>query len=120
MMPDWVMKHKKPGTTVKKIGNNYYLYYATSNRLPGKKYPVSIQNYIGKITENGVVCDRSAIVVKDTEACLITKILPELDARFSKVIVLNIKNSWVLTKTDKALVDILEQKGFCKNGVIVL
>ncbi|MBE5860066.1 MAG: hypothetical protein E7301_08075 [Butyrivibrio sp.] len=119
MMPDWVLKHKKPGTTIKKIGNNYYLYYATSSRLPDKKYPVSAQSYIGKITEQGIISDKVSITVKDTEALPIIDIFPELDARFSKVIALHIKNKWLLTKTDKSLADILEQKGLCKNGEIV-
>ena len=51
MYPQWVLKHKKPGTTVKQIGKNYYLYFASSHREPEKKYPVSVQTYIGKITE---------------------------------------------------------------------
>ncbi len=120
MMPNWVLKHKKPGTTIKKIGNNYYLYYATSSRLPDKKYPVSVQSYIGKITEQGVINDKVSITIKDTEALPITEILPKLDARFSNVIVLHIKNKWMLTKTDKSLVDILEKKGLYKKGEIIL
>ena len=30
MYPDWVLKEKRPGTNISKIGNNYYLYEVTS------------------------------------------------------------------------------------------
>lgn len=55
MNPDWVEKFHKQGTTIKRIGKNYYLYKATSRYDKTKGYPVSIQKYIGKITENGVI-----------------------------------------------------------------
>jgi hypothetical protein len=55
MYPDWVIKYHTKGTTIKKIKDNYYLYKATSKYSKEKGYPVSIQKYIGKITENGVV-----------------------------------------------------------------
>lgn len=45
------------------------LYYATSKRAAGKIYPVSIQPYIGKTTENGVVSERVSINVGQTQAC---------------------------------------------------
>ena len=120
MLPEWVLKHKKPGTTVKKIGKNYYLYYASSTRVPGKKYPVSTQTYIGKITETGVINDKVSIRVGDTEARLISDIVQDLEDRFSKVIVLRIHNKWMLTSTDAELVRELEQKGVCHNGEIIL
>jgi hypothetical protein len=53
--PDWVNKHKKKGTSVKKVGNSYYLYKSTSRRVPGKKYPQPMQDYLGKITPDGLV-----------------------------------------------------------------
>ena len=52
--PDWVQKQKTRGTTVKKVGNNYYLYKHSSKRVPGKKYPVPVDSYIGKITPEGI------------------------------------------------------------------
>lgn len=52
--PDWVQKQKIRGTTVKKVGNNYYLYKHSSKRVPGKKYPVPVDTYIGKITPDGI------------------------------------------------------------------
>ena len=53
--PDWVIAFKKKGTSVKKVGNEYYLYKATSKRVPGKKYPQPVEVYIGRITKEGVV-----------------------------------------------------------------
>ena len=52
--PDWVQQQKPSGTTVKKVGNNYYLYKHSSKRVPGKKNPVPVDTYIGKITPNGI------------------------------------------------------------------
>lgn len=66
--PEWVQKQRTKGTTVKKVGNNYYLYQHTSKRVPGKKYPVPVDTYIGKITPNGIEKSGSKKVsAKDTE-----------------------------------------------------
>lgn len=53
--PDWVQAHKVRGTTIKKVGKNYYLYKHTSKRVPGKKYPQPVDTYIGVITPEGVM-----------------------------------------------------------------
>lgn len=53
--PDWVLAHKTRGTTVKKVGINYYLYKHSSRRSPGKKYPQPVDTYIGVVTPDGVV-----------------------------------------------------------------
>lgn len=66
--PDWVQKQKTRGTTVKKVGNHYYLYKHSSKRVPGKKNPVPVDTYIGKITPEGI--EKSGykkMVVNDTE-----------------------------------------------------
>ena len=52
--PDWVNAFKERGTAIKKVGNEYYLYRSTSKRVPGKKYPQPVQEYIGTITREGV------------------------------------------------------------------
>ena len=52
--PDWVNAFKEKGTSVKKVGNEHYLYRSTSKRVPGKKYPQPVEEYIGIITRNGV------------------------------------------------------------------
>lgn len=120
MFPEWVEKQKKPGTTVKKIGNNYYLYYATSSRKKGKTYPVCEQTYIGKITPDGVVRDRVSINVGKTQACILGDLIPDLAAALGKVIVLNVNKEWLCTKTDKEVMEELEKKGVCKDGKVVL
>lgn len=53
--PEWVQQYRKKGTTVKKVGNTYYLYKRTSKRVPGKKYPQPVDTYIGIITPDGIV-----------------------------------------------------------------
>jgi len=53
--PDWVEKQHIKGTSIKQIGDNYYLYSVTSKHSKDKGYPVSIQRYIGKITQDGVI-----------------------------------------------------------------
>ena len=53
--PDWVNAYKEKGTSIKKVGNEYYLYHSTSKRVPGKKYPQPVQEYIGTITRKGVI-----------------------------------------------------------------
>ena len=53
--PEWVYAFKEKGTCVKKVGGEYYLYRATSKRVPGKKNPQPHEVYIGKITREGVV-----------------------------------------------------------------
>ncbi len=119
MHPEWVLKHKKPGTTIKQIGRNYYLYFATSHREAGKKYPVSVQSYIGKITEQGVICERASISAGDTEAALLSSLIPGLSKEFSGIIALRIKSGWMLTKTDRNLVNKLEKKGVVKDGKVI-
>lgn len=37
--PEWVQEQRVKGTTVKKVGNTYYLYKRTSKRIPGKNTP---------------------------------------------------------------------------------
>lgn len=52
--PDWVTYYRKPGTSVKKVGEAYYLYKTTSVRVPGMKNPQPRSEYIGLITPDGV------------------------------------------------------------------
>lgn len=53
--PEWVQQQRIKGTTVKKVGNTYYLYKRTSKRVPGKKYPQPVDTYIGIITPGGII-----------------------------------------------------------------
>lgn len=58
--PEWVQEQRVKGTTVKKVGNTYYLYKRTSKRIPGKKYPQPVDTYIGIITPDGVIERKSS------------------------------------------------------------
>lgn len=53
--PEWVQAQRVKGTTIKKVGNTYYLYKRTSKRIPGKKYPQPVDTYIGIVTPDGVI-----------------------------------------------------------------
>lgn len=53
--PDWVEKYHTAGTSLKQIGDNYYLYSSTSRYDKNKKYPVAVQRYLGRITKQGLV-----------------------------------------------------------------
>ncbi len=60
--PEWVQEYRKKGTTVKKVGNNYYLYKRTSKRIPGKKYPQPVDTYIGMITPDGIIEKKKTLI----------------------------------------------------------
>lgn len=120
MLPEWVQRYKGPGTTVKKIGNNYYLYFATSRRVPEKPYPVSSQTYIGKITESGVVSERVSINVGQTRACLLSELLPGLPDDLGKLTVLNIRGDWMYTKMGEGMAERLKERGLYDDGKVIL
>jgi len=71
--PDWVQAYRTKGTSIRKVGNNYYLYQHSSKRVVGKKNPVPNDTYIGRITPEGIVkgekkkvlTDNSNITVKE-------------------------------------------------------
>lgn len=69
--PEWVQKYRAQGTTVKKVGDNYYLYKHSSKRVPGKKNPVPKDVYIGRITPEGVVKSGSKKVNAETGAVIV-------------------------------------------------
>ena len=52
--PDYVKKFRPKGTIIKRVNDTYYAYYATSKRVPDKKYPVQvIRGLAGRIDESG-------------------------------------------------------------------
>ena len=52
--PDYVRENRPKGTVVKKVNDAYYVYYATSKRVPEKSYPVQvIQGFAGTIDKEG-------------------------------------------------------------------
>lgn len=57
--PQWVLKHKKKGTEIRNIGNNFYLYKVTSVWDKEKKRAKKItQEFLGKITPEGLIKPR--------------------------------------------------------------
>lgn len=51
--PDWVLKYKKKGTYINKVGDKYYLYAAHSERIKGTAKVRRISDgYLGRITES--------------------------------------------------------------------
>lgn len=60
--PEWVQKYRTKGTTVKYVRGKYYLYKRTSKRVKGKKYPQSVDTYIGVITPDGIVNSKRRMV----------------------------------------------------------
>ena len=67
--PDWVQKFRTKGKTVKKVGDNYYLYKHTSKRVEGKKNPQPVDTYIGVITPDGVIESRKKKMEMQTVNC---------------------------------------------------
>lgn len=65
--PDWVQKYREKGTAIKKVGNNYYLYKHSSKRVPGKKYPVPVDTYAGRITPEGIVKTERRKIEKNSD-----------------------------------------------------
>jgi len=54
--PDWVMKHKKKGTELRKIGERYYLYKIRSVWDKEKKKPKKItEKFLGTIKPEGLI-----------------------------------------------------------------
>lgn len=118
MFPDWVEKYKTVGTTIKHIGNNYYLYHATSKYVPDKPYPISQQTYIGKITPDGVISERFSINPKKTEACQLGMLVDGLGPPLSELIVLKIKGSWYYTKMDRNTISMLKEMNLYDDGKV--
>lgn len=61
--PEWVDAYRTKGTSVKKVGNKYYLYKATSKRVPGKKNPQPVETFIGVLDEEkGLIKSENKII----------------------------------------------------------
>ncbi len=61
--PDWVMKFKKKGTYINKVGDKYYLYAAHSERVKGTNKVKRVSDgYLGRITEaDGLIPAKSQL-----------------------------------------------------------
>ncbi len=70
--PDYVKEFRPKGTIVKRVNDKYYAYFATSKRVPDKKYPVQvIKGLAGRIDQHGfhplsrAVVDTEHVVVRE-------------------------------------------------------
>jgi len=116
MIPEWALKFKKPGCTIKEYGDKYYLYYATSKYVPGKKYPVSVQTYIGRILPDGVVSERVSIDVGKTEAATLGTLVPDVLDELKPIVLLRVKGDWYFTKISNDARSLLEESRLIKDG----
>jgi hypothetical protein len=63
-MPEWVLKHKTKGYTVRYQDNQYVLLRVTSKRVSDKSYPILIQENIGIITKEGIIPKKVSVLDK--------------------------------------------------------
>lgn len=93
--PEWVMKFKKKGTYINKVGDKYYLYAAHSERVKGTDKVKRVSDgYLGRITEkDGLIPAKSQLRTPPASyelglsyalICLTPDILSALTAAFPK------------------------------------
>ena len=116
--PDWVEKYKKKGTSVKKIGDSYYLYSVTSEREKGRKYPISRQRYIGKITENGIEKVGIRIIPEETEGKVLGDLVPSVDKSLRKVVLIKTEEGWMYTKVSDDSKAKFKELGLYEYGLL--
>ena len=116
--PDWVEKHKKKSTSVKRIGDSYYLYRVTSERVAGKKHPVSRQTYIGKITEKGVERAGIRIVPEKTIGKILGELVPSVGIHLRDVVLIKTDGGWMYTHVSDEIKEKLKGLGLYEYGFL--
>lgn len=123
--PDWVEKEHVKGTSIKQIGDNYYLYECTSKNVRGKSYPVSIQRYIGKITKEGLIKPEtiSFIPLKDNLVQLRDEFdlsdIDEIDREILEhVCLLKLSSIYYIGKLDNKTMKVLMKYFDIEDGVL--
>ena len=123
--PDWVEKEHVKGTSIKQIGENYYLYECTSKNVRGKSYPVSIQRYIGKITQEGLIKPEtiSFIPLKDNLVQLRDEFnlsdIDEIDREILEHIsLLKVSSIYYIGKLDNKTMKVLNKYFDIEEGVL--
>lgn len=53
--PDWATKYKTKGTSLRYSNGRIQLYKVSSHRVKGVCYPVTVSEFIGTITEDGII-----------------------------------------------------------------
>lgn len=116
--PDWVEKHKEKSTSVKKIGESYYLYRVASERVAGKKHPVSRQTYIGKITEKGVERAGIRIVPEKTIGKILGELVPSVGIHLRDVVLIKTDGGWMYTQVSDGVKAELKRLGLYEYGFL--
>ena len=123
--PDWVEKEHVKGTSIKQIGDNYYLYECTSKKVKGKSYPVSIQRYIGKITLEGLIKPEtiSFIPLKDNLVQLRDEFdLSDIDGIDREILehisLLKVSSIYYIGKIDNKTMKVLNKYFDVEEGVL--
>jgi len=116
--PEWIKKYKEKGTTVKKIGESYYLYRSTSERVAGKKYPVSHQTYIGRITEAGVEKAGMRFVPEETEGEILGNLVHDAADSLKEIVLIRGESGWMYTRISDEERNELRRLGLYECGFL--
>ena len=87
-----------------------------SKTVAGKKYPVSVQHYLGRITKNGLINARIAIRISEARAKRLGDLIPDVDGEYADIILLEYRKEWYFTKIPAAMIKKPENTGLYKNG----
>lgn len=128
--PDWVIKHKQKGTTIRYVNGNYYVYKVHSERRKDKPYPVLVQDeFLGTITEDGFIASKNKLIdITNIETlCLVdTKYLfkeeydsSELDV-LRKVYLVKVQGKWYFPKLTNQQSEILKKHNVEVSNAIIL
>ena len=123
--PDWVEKEHVKGTSIKQIGDNYYLYECTSKKVKGKSYPVSIQRYIGKITKEGLIKPETISFIPEKD--VLVQLRDEFDLSdiaeadrelLEHVCLLKVSSIYYIGKLDSKTVKVVNKYFNIEEGVL--
>lgn len=118
MYPEWVSKYQTHGMTIKIINGNYYLYSSTSKYVKGGK-PKSIQKYIGRITEDGLIEPKKISFIPGIDKIVLLKdIKDDIDTSISKIPVIQIDNNYYCGKLTSKEIKIIKKYFNYEDGKI--
>ena len=108
--PQWAQKIKQEseGNVLRMSGEKIYLYKSTSHHVPGKKYPVAKEEYLGIVTPEGLIPAESfQFFPLLTEVRFLVQVFPlpysDTDLEIaSKIVLVNKKGKWLLPKISEA------------------
>jgi hypothetical protein len=66
LLPDWAKKYNRKGVVFRKKGDVFVMVEVHSHRVPGKKYPVVEQIYLGTVSPDGFSPKGSSASSSDT------------------------------------------------------